>query len=291
MMNRIMNPIKSFLALVAILCVSMLYAEEAKVQSSKSAKGPVKKLTIITQSMSDNENVVIKSSSSNKTLGTTYTSDGRQLLQDNKEILWCDSIGHVLEEVKYVGLNMPRGFVYQYITDKTAMAYEYDENGLIKGSFKQLVYNTLGKLELIKRYKDAVCQSGDSIIYNAQGQKLMQFRMNSKTKEWALSQIFEYDSLGRTSKVWDGGATYTIEYRSDGSYTEYHTGTKGEKWERKITVNKKGQIIKIKDRNEQIRFSKFDKHGNWLLRESIQDTSSKLGNIITTIEREIEYYE
>jgi hypothetical protein len=90
---------------------------------------------------------------------------------------------------------------------------------------------------------------------------------------------------------WDGGATYTIEYRSDGSYTEYHTGTKGEKWERKITVNKKGQIIKIKDRNEQIRFSKFDKHGNWLLRESIQDTSSKLGNIITTIEREIEYYE
>ena len=282
---------KIFSILVILLYLSLVCVEKIHAQSSESAKGPVMKLTIITQSMSDNENVVIKSSGQNRTVGTTYTADGRQLLQDNKKILWCDTIGRVVEEVNYVGLNMPRGFLYQYVTKQTAMAYEYNEKGLVKGSFKQLVYNANGNLELIKRYKDGVYQSGDSIIYDSKGRKIMQFRMNSKSNEWALSKTFEYDSLGRESKVWNGGATYTVEYHPNGSYTEHHIDTKGKKWDRKIIVNKKGQIIKIKEPKEQITFSKFDTYGNWLQRESIQKTSSKLGNILTTIKREIEYYE
>ena len=275
-----MKPLKSILLLAAVIFVNMLFADRVLAQGDESAKGPVKTLTINHKIRSENENVVLKVGV--HTLGTSYNT---------KKIIWCDTIGRVLKEVMSIGFHSAYTYVYQYVNDYTAMAYEFDERGLVKGSFKQLTYNTDGKLELVKRYSDGIVQGGDSTIYDSHGRKIIQFRMNNKSKEWEFNRTFEYDSLGRVSKMRSFEETYTVEYHKNGSYTEYHTNKRGETYKRKITVNKLGQIIKITSPLEQKKFSKFDKYGNWLHCEWLQITKSNLGNLNTTIEREIEYCE
>jgi len=83
--------------------------------------------------------------------------------------------------------------------------------------------------------------------------------------------------------------SYTIEYLADGSYIEHHKSKSGKEWLRKYFVNKKGELIKKEDKNSIVRYSKFDKYGNWLVSESTSKDDPRGDTSIT--ERKIEYFE
>lgn len=105
--------------------------------------------------------------------------------------------------------------------------------------------------------------------------------------------VIWYDSSGRLIKVEDvkygQENSYTIEYLPNGNYVEHHINTQGKEWLRKYFVNKKGELIKKEDKNSIVRYSKFDKYGNWLVSESTSKDDPRGDTSIT--ERKIEYFE
>ncbi|MBQ4507530.1 MAG: hypothetical protein II970_01350 [Paludibacteraceae bacterium] len=258
---------------IPFLLVSRMYPTD----ENSRILGPVK---IITETLHiDNNNVSLH-----------Y---GEQPGGQAKIISWYDSIGRLAERANYINEVLVDGYVRQYTINNVCMEYNYDKTGLIKGSFTQIQMDSVGNHIFSRNYKDGKLFHADSTAYNAQGLKSADYETLFKADTLVLSYTYEYDSLGRVSKVTDMRSLhyYTIEYYPNSNYTEHHFDKNGKKWDCKYIVNNKGQVINKQDPNLRVQYSNFDKYGNWLKMKGSTNTQSPLGWITTITERTIEYYE
>lgn len=206
-------------------------------------------------------------------------------------VIWYDSIGRMAEHADYMGGMIAEGYVCQYHGDSVCAQYDYDNGGLLEGSFNLIRYDASGRQVSSRRYLDGAFVFADSMVYNALGQKVEQYETPYKKDSLSLKYVYSYDSAGRLSKVVDviygQDNSYTMEYLSNGNYMEHHMNKNGQKWQRKFFVDNKGRLVKKEDKNTTVRYSKFDRYGNWLVAES----SSHQNSAVTITERIIDYYE
>lgn len=275
---------KIILLVFTFAYLSNLYATDHMAATGAIApdvKGPVKKVTSIIKTEQD---------------GMLYMIYGmsKQPFPEIKYVFWYDSIGRLTEDATYPGPHID-GHVYQYYNNEMGVSYHYNEDGFIKGSFKQLFYDSLGNQISSRTYKDGKFFCADSTIYNTQGLKIEHYDTAPKTDSMVLTYSYEYDSIGRLITVnRKNEHIYTIEYHPNGNYTEHHfvkIKNTSRKWEQKYVLDNKGQIIQIKAKDSWSKFTKYDHHGNWLKSESSYNTNSPLRWITSVEERIIEYYE
>lgn len=275
---------KIILLVLMFAYLSNLYATDhmaATVAIAPDVKGPVKKVTSIIKTEQD---------------GMLDMIYGMSKLPspEIKYVFWYDSIGRLTEYATYPGPHID-GHVYQYYNNEMAISYRYNEDGFIRGSFKQLFYDSLGNQISSRTYTDGKFSCADSIIYNTQGLKIEHYDTAFKSDSMVLTYSYEYDSIGRLITVnRKNEHIYTIEYHPNGNYTEHHSEkikNTSRKWEQKYVLDNKGQIIQIKAKDSWSKFTKYDRHGNWLKSEHSYNTNSPLGWITTVQERIIEYYE
>ena len=264
--------------------LSNLYATDhmaATVAIAPDVKGPVKKVTT-TIKLGDGKLDILYGMS-------------KQPFPEVKYVFWYDSIGRLTEETTYPGESHINGHVYQYHNNEMGVSYHYNEDGFIKGSFKQLFYDSLGNQISSRTYKDGKFFCADSTIYNTQGLKIEHYDTAPKTDSMVLTYSYEYDSIGRLITVnRKNEHIYTIEYHPNGNYTEHHfekIKNTSRKWEQKYIIDNTGQIIKIQAKDSWSKFTKYDRYGNWLKSEHSYNTNSPLGWITSVQERIIEYYE
>ena len=275
---------KIILLVLTFAYLSNLYATDhmaATVAIAPDVKGPVKKVTI-TIKLGDGKLDILYGMS-------------KQPFPEVKYVFWYDSIGRLTEETTYPGGSHINGHVYQYHNNEMGVSYHYNEDGFIKGSFKQLFYDSLGNQISSRTYKDGKFFCADSTIYNTQGLKIEHYDTAPKTDSMVLTYSYEYDSIGRLITVnRKNEHIYTIEYHPNGNYTEHHSEkikNTIKAWEQKYVLDNKGQIIKIQAKDSWSKFTKDDHHGNWLKSEYSYNTNSPLGWITSVQERIIEYYE
>lgn len=275
---------KIILLVLMFAYLSNLYATDhmaATVAIAPDVKGPVKKVTSIIKTEQD---------------GMLDMIYGMSKLPspEIKYVFWYDSIGRLTEYATYPGPHID-GHVYQYYNNEMAISYRYNEDGFIRGSFKQLFYDSLGNQISSRTYKDGKFLCADSTIYNTQGLKIEHYDTAFKSDSMVLTYSYEYDSIGRLITVnRKNEHIYTIEYHPNGNYTEHHSEkikNTSRKWEQKYVLDNKGQIIQIKAKDSWSKFTKYDRHGNWLKSEHSYNTNSPLGWITSVQERVIEYYE
>lgn len=275
---------KIILLVLTFAYLSNLYATDhmaATVAIAPDVKGPVKKVTI-TIKLGDGKLDILYGMS-------------KQPSPEVKYVFWYDSIGRLTEETTYPGGSHINGHVYQYHNNEMGVSYHYNEDGFIKGSFKQLFYDSLGNQISSRTYKDGKFFCADSTIYNTQGLKIEHYDTAPKTDSMVLTYSYEYDSIGRLITVnRKNEHIFTIEYHPNGNYTEHHSEkikNTIKAWEQKYVLDNKGQIIKIQAKDSWSKFTKYDHHGNWLKSEHSYNTNSPLGWITSVQERIIEYYE
>ncbi|MBR5327919.1 MAG: hypothetical protein IKV31_05195 [Paludibacteraceae bacterium] len=275
---------KIILLVLTFAYLSNLYATDhmaATVAIAPDVKGPVKKVTI-TIKLGDGKLDILYGMS-------------KQPSPEVKYVFWYDSIGRLTEETTYPGGSHINGHVYQYHNNEMGVSYHYNEDGFIKGSFKQLFYDSLGNQISSRTYKDGKSFCADSTIYNTQGLKIEHYDTAPKTDSMVLTYSYEYDSIGRLITVnRKNEHIFTIEYHPNGNYTEHHSEkikNTIKAWEQKYVLDNKGQIIKIQAKDSWSKFTKYDHHGNWLKSEHSYNTNSPLGWITSVQERIIEYYE
>jgi YD repeat-containing protein len=253
----------------------------ATVAIAPDVKGPVKKVTT-TIKLGDGKLDILYGMS-------------KQPFPEVKYVFWYDSIGRLTEETTYPGGSHINGHVYQYHNNEMGVSYHYNEDGFIKGSFKQLFYDSLGNQISSRTYKDGKFFCADSTIYNTQGLKIEHYDTAFKSDSMVLTYSYEYDSIGRLITVnRKNEHIFTIEYHPNGNYTEHHSEkikNTIKAWEQKYVLDNKGQIIKIQAKDSWSKFTKYDHHGNWLKSEYSYNTNSPLGWITSVQERIIEYYE
>lgn len=265
--------------LLAMLPFSVIVFAQNDDPLTKSINGPVKQ---ITQTMRlGNNNFSLYYGEQPGTMGKTIT--------------WYDSISRISEEANYIGDQIQNGMVYQYINDSVCYEYNYNDAGLIDGSYAYIRLDSLGHQVATKRFNKGKFFCADSTVYNERGQIVKLFETPLRKDSLVLSYAYYYDSLGRLSKVVNPfhgtGHTYTIKYDKKGNYIEYHSNKDGKKWERKVFVNEAGQVVRIEAGTMRACYSKFDKYGNWLMAENAVNTQSAFGWATVIIERIIEYYE
>ena len=206
---------------------------------------------------------------------------------------WYDSIGRLTESVVYHDGKIMVGYVRQYTINNAYMDYEYNQQGLIKGSFTQTQLDSLGNKISVRFYRDGKLFRVDSIIYNDQGQMVENYL--KKDSVFKLRFRCEYDSLHRLTMHYckntiNNEITKTYEYLPDGSYIEHESSTDyGKRPDKKYIFNNQGQLIEIKGKEEHSRFRKFDKYGNWTVWTEVLNIP--IGHFEYTYTREIEYYE
>lgn len=275
---------KVIIFLLTFVCFINSYATDylsITAGNSSVFKGPVKKVTSIIKTEQD---------------GMLDMIYGMSKLPspEIKYVFWYDSIGRLTEEATYPGPHID-GHVYQYHNNEMGVSYHYNEDGFIKGSFKQLFYDSLGNQISSRTYKDGKFFCADSTIYNTQGLKIEHYDTAPKTDSMVLTYSYEYDSIGRLITVnRKNEHIFTIEYHPNGNYTEHHSEkikNTSKAWEQKYVLDNKGQIIKIQAKDSWSKFTKYDHHGNWLKSEHSYNTNSPLGWITSVQERIIEYYE
>lgn len=207
-------------------------------------------------------------------------------------IYWYDSIGRLTEKVVYMDGFIQHGFLRQYTINNVYMDYDYNEKGVIKGSFTQTQLDSLGHKLQSKIYKEGKLWRADSIVYNAQGNEIECYTMDDDGI-LVLRHTCEYDSLNRLIKKYNNlrgnEITFTFEYLDDGNYMEYRTSTNSQKTYKKYIFNKQGQLVRVKGSKENSQFKKFDTYGNWTIWEEMLDAF--FGRISYTYERVFEYYE
>lgn len=265
---------KKIIALIIVVFAPHVFAEDS--MSFETVKGPVKQVTVTIGMENNNASLFY----------------GDQPGGCMKIISWYDSIGRLTEQANYIGNQLQDGFVRQYTINNVYMEYNYDTQGLIKGSFAQVQLDSTGLLISTKRYKDGKLICADSAIYDTQGNKIAFYETPFKKDTLALRYTYEYDSIGRLYKESDcqDGIYYTIEYLSNGNYIEHHVNKDGTTWEWKHMVDKNGILVKSESHNMRLRYSKFDKYGNWLQLKSSTNTHSPIGWVTSNIERIIDYY-
>lgn len=269
---------KKIITLIITTLVMQVYTYAVDEPSDMTVQGPVKQVTT-TISLETNNN--------------SSLFYGAQPGGDAKFICWYDSVGRITEKANYINNQVQDGYVCQYTINNTYMEYEYNHNGLIKGSYTYVQSDSIGRPLVTKQYREGKIVYVDSTIYNAQGNKIEYYESRLKTGIIALKNTYEYDSIGRLYKENDllNETYYTIEYLPNGNYTEHHVNKDGKTWERKYIVNKKGVHVKCETRDMRLVYSRFDQYGNWLQLKSSTNTHTPMGWVTTIIERVIEYYE
>jgi|GEM_PF-2066400 len=275
---------KVIIFLLTFVCFINSYATDylsITAANSSVFKGPVKKVTSIIKTEQDGRLDMIYGMS-------------KLPSPEIKYVFWYDSIGRLTEEATYPGPHID-GHVYQYHNNEMGISYHYNEDGFIRGSFKQLFYDSLGNQISSRTYIDGKFYCADSTIYNTQGLKIEHYDTAPKTDSMVLTYSYEYDSIGRLITVnRKNEHIFTIEYHPNGNYTEHHSEkikNTIKAWEQKYVLDNKGQIIKIQAKDSWSKFTKYDHHGNWLKSEHSYNTNSPLGWITSVQERIIEYYE
>ncbi len=269
--------VKRFIIAFLLLFTSItgVYALRPEVESGK---GPVKQITVTIRT-DDADMYYVDAAGAMGTMA--------------KVVIWYDSVGRMIEHAEYMGGMLLEGYVCQYNADTACVQYEYNSSGLVDGSFAVIRYDSNGRQVSSRRYRDGVFVLADSIVYNTLGQKAEQYDTPYKVDSLTLKFVYTYDSSGRLIKVEDvkygQENSYMIEYLPDGNYVEHHINKQGKEWLRKYFVNKKGELIKKEDKNSIVRYSKFDKYGNWLVSESTSKDDPRGDTSIT--ERKIEYFE
>lgn len=206
---------------------------------------------------------------------------------------WYDSIGRLTESVVYHDGKIMVGYVRQYTINNVYMDYEYNQQGLIKGSFTQTQLDSLGNKIYVRFYRDGKQSRADSIVYNEQGKMIENYIKQDSV--FKLRFRCEYDSLNRLTMRYckntiNNEITKTYEYLPDGSYIEHESSTDyGKRPDKKYIFNNQGQLIEIKGKEEHSRFRKFDKYGNWTVWTEVLNIP--IGHFEYTYTREIEYYE
>lgn len=206
---------------------------------------------------------------------------------------WYDSIGRLTESVVYHDGKIMVGYVRQYTINNVYMDYEYNQQGLIKGSFTQTQLDSLGNKIYVRFYRDGKLSGADSIVYNEQGKMIENYIKQDSV--FKLRFRCEYDSLNRLTMRYckntiNNEITKTYEYLPDGSYIEHESSTDyGKRPDKKYIFNNQGQLIEIKGKEEHSRFRKFDKYGNWTVWTEVRNIP--IGHFEYTYTREIEYYE
>lgn len=263
---------------VILLSIILLYTGFIfAVGMNNEVNGPVKKMTIYIR-VGDGD------------MGGGIMYGNEQVGAMAKIVYWYDSIGRLVDEANYHGDDV-RGYVRQYLLNNVYMEYEYNNQGIVKGSFARGQLDSLGNTIFTKRYRDRKQITADSTVYNEQGLKIKYFQSPYKSDSLELRYTYEYDSLGRLSKYYDYSKgeiniSYEMIYYPNGSYTERATDKEGKTWNVKYTADKNGNIIKMESTNMSAQYSKFDKYGNWLILKGVTHKVAK-----TTTERVIEYYE
>ena len=216
------------------------------------------------------------------------------------EVYLYDSIGRLTEYMHRINDNEeyltlypptpPMGYIRQYNMNNTYIDYNYNDKGLITGFFTYTQCDSCGHILYSKRYKDGEMKHMDSTVYNEKGLKIEYYV--TRDSILTLHHRCAYDLLGRLSakynNFWGKESVYTYKYAANGDYIENYSNNKGEKWSKKYTFNKQGQLVKIKGDDEDSRFSKFDEYGNWTLWKCTEDHAT--GRFTTISERTFEYY-
>lgn len=202
-----------------------------------------------------------------------------------------DHMGRLLDDALFIGDSIERGMRYQY-ENQEYWIYQYDCNGLIDKIFMHVQLDSLGRK--VSSYSvNKNTYHADSIVYNQHGQKIEEYTVPTVQDTMVLKYVYTYDSLGRLSTVknvkqWEG---YKVVYEENGNYTEYHYkefnyNGKRKKYENKFYY-KDGNLVKVVSEGITIRFSKFDKYGNW------QKVVIDMGGTYSSsrmLTRTIEYY-
>lgn len=264
---------KYIIMIVLTMCCFNIYAWDDL--SEASLKGPVKKVT---------ETFYLESN-------THSLYYGQQPGGKATQICWYDSEGRLTEKANYINGNIEDGYVRQYTINNVCMEYNYDAKGLIKGTFAYMQLDSDGHKLSTRRYKNGHVIAADSTVYDAEGHQIKCYESLFGNDSLILRYTYKYDSIGRISRyyeTWAGTEKVCVyEYFPNGSYTEHVADNKGKKWDRKYTLDNKGQQIKYEDKTVRIRYSNFDKYGNWL-----KSRNSYTNNAAVVIyERVIEYYE
>lgn len=206
-------------------------------------------------------------------------------------VAFFDINRNIVQTGYYRGKKFINDGVYRYSDNNSCLHYKYDENGVEDTHYYKIYFNANGQ-ELLKfgYWKDKLIRV-DSMVYNSQGLLIAKYASNYMERVPLLRIVYSYDSMGRiiSEQNIKTGERYTISYMQNGNYTKtiYRNG---KTYVENCIVNSAGQLIECSSEDEKVKYSYFDKYGNWQKRESILNTHSSTGRIGTTTERIIEYY-
>lgn len=209
---------------------------------------------------------------------------------------WFDTLGRITKMELYCYGKIQQAYQRQYPVDGVYMQYDYDENGLIKGKFSRTELDSLGNPIQLKRFRDGKCTFRDSTVYNELGLEVEHYYTNDDSLH--LVYTCEYDEQGKLIKkqytkdnVATSGkiTTYMYKYKTNGNYirTRYVNNKKTKK--EKYIFSKTGQLLRVKGRDDDEKFSKFDQYNNWTL--CTDKFNLMNAPMVGIYERVIEYYE
>jgi hypothetical protein len=206
-------------------------------------------------------------------------------------VAFFDTKGNIMKTGYYKGEKLIIDGIYRYSDNNSCIHYQYDENGVEDTHYSKIFFDDKGQ-ELTKFFfwKDNLTRV-DSMVYDVQGRLIAKY-VSEYMKRTPLLQVeYSYDSIGRIlgENNIKTGERYTISYMPNGNYKK-QISKNGQTYVENYIVNKDGQLIECRSADKIEKYSKYDKYGNWLKRESSLDTHTSNGRIGSTTERTIEYY-
>lgn len=208
-----------------------------------------------------------------------------------KTIVWFDSIGRIIKLEEYGEEGLGIGYKYQYTDSNVCWRYTYKKSGLIKHAYCKIYLNTTGQKVASYEYYNNNLTNVDSIVYDTQGRIEKTFVGEYKERHPSLTCIYAYDQKGRLTEERNVKAQngYTVTYQPNGNYTKQYYGEDGQYTETYI-VNNDGLLIRKTSAENEVNYSQFDQYDNWLKRNASITTHSYLGKLGSTTTRKIEYY-
>lgn len=246
--------------------------------NNEDVKGPVKLVMIILESASP---------------GAQISTYGGPVL--NRVVIFThyDTKGRIVRREHFHGEELADGYFCRYANNK-CKEYNFDAKGIVEGHYRNITFDSAGHKISDICYMNGKFFAKDSIVYDSLERVVKTYEnMNRKNDSLVLRYTYEYDSIGRIDsyKDWRNKNLYNVHYSPDGNYVMHCVNEKdGKSFERKYTVNKKGQLVKVEGSNMRMFLSNYDKHGNWLHLKGMTNTNTPMGWFTTITSRKIEYY-
>ena len=237
--------------------------------NNEDVKGPVKQVMIILESASP---------------GAYISTYGGPVL--NRVVIFThyDTKGRIVREEHFHGEELADGYFCRYANNK-CKEYNFDAKGIVEGHYRNITFDSAGHKISDICYINGKFFAKDSIVYDSLERVVKTYKnMNRKNDSLVLRYTYEYDSIGRIDsyKDWRNKNLYNVHYSPDGNYVMHCVNEKdGKSFERKYTVNKKGQLVKVEGSNMRMFLSNYDKHGNWLHLKGMTNTNTPMGWLTT----------